>query len=404
MTGGLTQLVAYGAQDVYLTGDPQVSFWKGKFNRYRNFATESIQLDVLGDAIPGGVVTVPLIRNGDLVMNVMINAEFQRGSGTAYYPIEQYIKEVELFIGGQRVLNFNNEWFRIYYNMMLDVTQKTAYRSMTEFSGEPEGYYKMFYLPLPLWFNSRELSNALPLIALQYHNVELRITLENLDNIPGINPSAIPTLEVYGDYVFLDSDERIQFAQKPHQYIIDQVQYLSAPVIVDDKERHYNIDLNFNHPTKCLIWALTGGTNTYGQYTGYPGSQALETLGPIKSSVLTLNGIERFSSRSGGYFNTANPWTYFSCMNPTVGIYAYGFGLKSDQFSPSGTCNFSRIDNARLRIHTKAAVVSNPAVAGNVTTSMTTVNADALNTCIIFAPNYNVLRIESGMGGVAFAS
>ena len=91
-------------------------------------------------------------------------------------------------------------------------------------------------------------------------------------------------------------------------------------------------------------------------------------------------------------------------MNPTVGIYAYGFGLKSDQFSPSGTCNFSRIDNARLRIHTKAAVVSNPAVAGNVTTSMTTVNADALNTCIIFAPNYNVLRIESGMGGVAFAS
>jgi hypothetical protein len=171
MTGALSQLVAYGVQDLYLTGDAKKSFWKGNFKKYRNFALESIRQDIIGEPGSNNHITIKLGRFGDLVNGLMLEMIFQRGpSGPAdiepYYSCEQYIDHLELHIGGQKVYEFNHEWFRMYWELFLDYGREVAYRNLTRWGNEEQGYTKTFYLPIPIWFNALEPSQALPLIAL----------------------------------------------------------------------------------------------------------------------------------------------------------------------------------------------------------------------------------------------
>jgi hypothetical protein len=304
MTGALVQLVAYGAQDVYLTGKPQTTFWRERFSRYSNFALESIQQDIIGTVASDSVVTVKLSRSGDLVYNLMIAITMQRGPAgplnpLPYYSCEQWINNVEMYIGGQKVFEFGHEWFRMYWELMYSLPQETAYMNMCQWANEAEGYRRTFYLPIPVWFNAMEPKNAIPLIALQYHEVEFKIHLCNLNNIVGIDPTYIPDTRVWADYVFLDTTERKWYAQNPHEYIITQVQTNRFPIIIDDTQRKYNYYLTFNHPVKALFWACTPGPDYHGQFTGQPGEQDDETLGPINDATLLLNGIERFASRRG---------------------------------------------------------------------------------------------------------
>ena len=407
MTGALVQLVAYGAQDVYLTGKPQTTFWRERFARYSNFALESIQQDIIGKVDSDSTITVKLSRSGDLVYNLMIAITMQRGPAGAlnplpYYSCEQWINHLEMYIGGQKVMEFDHEWLRMYWELMYPLQQETAYVNMCQWANEAEGYYRTFYLQIPVWFNAMEPKNAIPLIALQYHEVEFKIRLCNLNDIVGINPDYIPDTRVWADYVFLDTEERKWYAQNPHEYIIQQVQTNRFPITIDTTMRKYNFYLTFNHPVKSLIWACTPGPTYHGQYTGLPGEQDDETLGPINDATLLLNGIERFASRRGSYFTTGNPWTTFSGSYTSAGVYAYGFGIHCDQNMPTGTCNFSRIDNTTLRLQTKRAILANRIDAGNVTENMTTESANILNTLLVFAPNFNILRIASGMGGLAY--
>jgi hypothetical protein len=171
MTGGLIQLVAYGAQDVYLTGDPQKTFWRNVFTRYTNFAAESIQQDILGTVASGQTISLILKRNGDLITSVFFQVQFQRGpSGPSdpspFYSIEQLMDNVEVYIGGQKVMEFGHEWFRMYWELFYDADHIVAYQNLANWANEQEGFLRTFYLPLPLWFNDQDYGRALPLIAL----------------------------------------------------------------------------------------------------------------------------------------------------------------------------------------------------------------------------------------------
>ena len=275
---------------------------------------------------------------------------------------------------------------------------------MANWGNENEGYTRTFQLPLPLWFNALNVGQALPLISLQYHEVEVKIKLCDLTNIPGINPEYIPKIRAFANYTFLDSPERIWFASNPHEYVIQQVQTNRFNIKIDENQHDYNLNLNFNHPCSSLIWCFTPGTAYHGRYTSEAGEQDSEVLSVLDSATLYFNGVERFATRRGSYFANEATWTGFSGAYTSSGVYAYPFGIACDKSEPCGTCNFSRLDTATLRIRTKAAVVQDTSVPGNVTESMTTVGSNILNTVIVHAPNFNVLRIQSGMGGLAYSS
>lgn len=411
MAGGLSQLVAYGAQDVYLTGDPKKTFWREKFSRYSNFAMESIQQDILGDIGPGQTISFTLKRNGDLVSSLFLEITLQRGpSGPTdprpYYSCEQLIDYVEVYIGGQKVVNFGHEWFRMYWELCLNYTQAMAYASMANWRNEQEGYTRTFYLPIPLWFNALDVGKALPLIALQYHEVEVRLRIcSDFENIVGINPDYTPQIKCYANYTFLDTTERVWFAKNPHEYLIHQIQTNNFNISVEPTSKDYNLSLNFNHPCSSLVWCFTPGPTYHGQYTSVPGEQDEEVLAALENACLLLNGQERFTTRKGSYFSDEGVWVGYDGNHTSAGVYTYAFGVHSGRPPPSGTCNFSRIDSSTLRIRTKAAVVANKDVPGDVNTdTMTMIASNILNQCIVFAPNYNVLRIMSGMGGLAYAS
>ena len=459
MAGGLMQLVAYGAQDVYLTGTPKVTFFQAVYKRHTNFAMETIEQTVNGSATNGGRVSVTVARNGDLIGDMYLELPTQVGLshragddtvGSGVWVAERAIKSVELSIGGQRIDKHYVMWWRLYSELMLDDTKKSAYAKMTTCS---TGEVQTVFLPLLFFFN-RNAGLYLPLIALQYH--EVRLDFDLADKYAAYFTSG---LKVWGNYVYLDTEERRRFAQKGHEYLIEQVQHTGADTVGtagtaggSDK----NVRLSYNHPVKELVWCFNdGGTGTanstawnftHGATTSgavvltcNPRKAQLEvpvnvlgnvftlsslstaagvpqmltgnavttnagfgsanawvedgitcaptnplSVGPLDKFKLILNGQDRFKEQSGKYFNQVQPWAHHSGC-PYPGVYSYSFALKPEEHQPTGTCNFSRIDNAQVSLKLKA-----------IATQTTTMH--------MFATNYNVLRIQSGMGGLAFSN
>lgn len=406
--GGLIQLVAYGAQDIYLTGEPAKSMWKSSYNKKKLFSVESIRQTLEGSATYGGQATVKLTRSGDLIAGLMFQVTLQRGASGVndpipFFPVEALIKNIELRIGGQRIDWLPHNWFRVWAQMYLNSKQTAAYTDMADFGNEVSGQQRTFFLPIPFFFSQWDWKRALPLIALQYHEVELWINFQDANNIVGINTSFYPDIQLYADYVFLDSPERIWFAQNPHEYLITQLQYQTQSIVVDSLQRDYKINLNFNHPTKFLAWNFSPGVQTHGQFTYLTGETDDNTAAPLYRADIQLNGRDRFTTRPGKYFKDANPWLSQYGGYFTSGLYAYNFGLNNCLGAgPAGTLNFSRIDNAILRLVTKAAVLTGSETSTNE--GQTSVQNTVLNTVEIYGLNYNVLRIESGMGGLAYAN
>jgi len=441
MAGGLSQLVAYGAQDVYLTGNPQITFFKTVYRRYTNFAIESIQQTINGSVGYGNKVSTQISRNGDLITDIVVEfvlAKNAQGTGTTFYPAEQLLQDVELEIGGQRIDKHYNDWFRTYDSLFRMDDDRRNYRRMTDFvDGETtvtaaSPAVKRFYVPLIFFFNQTP-GLALPLIALQYHEVKLYFTLAsqvnglNVNNA-GVAPGTItqPQMSVWVDYIFLDTQERTRFAQLPHEYLIEQLQFSGTETATPSTtaQASQNIRLNLNHPTKYLAWNFNRPSPTfYGQYTALANTTATynslgdvantqsfnEALAVLDSAKLQLNGQDRFATRKGSYFNKVQPYQTIG-TNVPAGVYLYSFALKPAGRQPSGTCNFSRIDNATLSLTYKTcsvdgtaalAVVANALYQSETITSNTATVLTALN---IYAKNYNVLRIMSGMGGLAYAS
>lgn len=600
MGGGLMQLVAYGAQDVYLTGNPQITFWKVTYRRYTNFAIESIEQTFNGQADFGRRVTCIISRNGDLAYRTYLQvtlpeinqlmgntATLSSGTASVYarwldFPGEQLIAQVEVEIGGQRIDRQYGDWMHIwnqltmtceqqrgYFKMIGNTTQLTFITdpSFADVDGPCDSIAPRqvcaprnalpettLYVPLQFWFCTNP-GLALPLIALQYHEVKINLDIRPIDeclwavtslncnNNPSVNSNqafstgtgtpvtaviaynqSLVAASLYVDYVFLDTDERRRFAQNPHEYLITQLQFTGDESVGSSSNK---IKLNFNHPVKELIWvvqpdqnvdycssllcdsvlfkvlgaqpfnytdaidalpnaihAFGGPQELSGQYAYINGQGTFEQAGaldtpegyltsywdgpsnpysgphfgglnpldsatvndpadpyhayyvqlqqqsqasgvplsgligppnfntgstvsdagtfvlseasidmhcwgqnPVVVAKLQLNGQDRFSEREGSYFSWVQPYQAHT-RSPDEGINVYSFALRPEEHQPSGTCNFSRIDNATLQL-----VLSNATVEGTKTAKVR-----------VYATNYNVLRIMSGMGGLAYSN
>uniref|UniRef100_A0A6C0B711 Major capsid protein N-terminal domain-containing protein n=1 Tax=viral metagenome TaxID=1070528 RepID=A0A6C0B711_9ZZZZ len=544
MGGALMQLVAYGAQDVFLTGTPEITFWKVSYRRHTNFAMESIEQTFSGQADFGRRVTCTISRNGDLCYRTYlqlvlpeINQGMNSTGGLGVYARwlsfigEQIIAQVEVEIGGQRIDRQYGDWMHIWNQLTMSNEQRRGYWKMigntthlsyicdpafAQISGPcaaaggpaqvcaprnalPE---TTLYIPLQFWF-CRNPGLALPLIALQYHEVKINIDFrpigECLWAVTDLTKTTAATVSasaayqqslvaasLYVDYIFLDTDERRKMAQNPHEYLIEQLQFTGDESVGSSSNK---IKLNFNHPCKELIWVVQpdanvdycasldpttvlfrtlgaqpfnytdaidalppafhayggpediSGTNAFintsglfqmpgatddgfasnywkaaanvetpfaagpiPPYSANMGGSNVSDAGtfvlaetaldmhcwgenPVVTAKLQLNGQDRFSEREGSYFDVVQPYQHHT-RSPDSGINVYSFALRPEEHQPSGSCNFSRIDNAVLQL-----VLSSGAVAGTATAKVR-----------VYAVNYNVLRVMSGMAGVAYSN
>jgi hypothetical protein len=528
------QLVAYGAQDVYLTGNPQITFWKVTYRRHTNFSMEAIEQTFNGQADFGRRVTCTISRNGDLAYRTYlqvtlpeIGQSLKNSEGTHVYarwldfPGEQIINQVEVEIGGQRIDRQYGDWMHIWNQLTISKEQERGYFKMvghttqltyltdpdfaavdgpcatsgvqnqtcTPRNALPE---TTLYIPLQFWF-CRNPGLALPLIALQYHEVKINLDLRSIDEclwavttpaagakVTAAYQQSLVAASLYIDYIFLDTDERRRMAQNPHEYLIEQLQFTGDESVGSASNK---IKLNFNHPCKELIWVVQpdahvdycaslehaqilfktfgaqpfnysdaidalpntisafageaaiganstgfisnglfvdraaldigeGATsNTGGWTTGHDGAGVGTTINsgvtdagtfvlsetaidmhcwgenPVVTAKLQLNGQDRFSEREGSYFDLVQPFQHHT-RNPDTGINCYSFGLRPEENQPSGTCNFSRIDNATLQL-----VISHNAIGDTNTAKVR-----------VYAVNYNVLRVLSGMGGLSYSN
>ena len=426
------QLVAYGAQDVYLTGNPKVTFFQAVYKRHTNFAMENIEQTVNGTASSSGRVSVTVARNGDLIGDMYCELQYKVGiSGCSHaWAAERAIKDVELSIGGQRIDKHYQKWWRLYSELYLADSAKANWDKMTSSQVADTTNGVQVFLPLIFFFN-RNPGLALPLIALQYHEVRL-----DFDLASDFGTNFTSSFKVWGNYVYLDTEERRRFAQKGHEYLIEQVQHTGSDSVTAGATKQ--VRLSYNHPVKELVWCVNGGAPTASTdpklwnftsncdvadvvmttsidsgalmeyatpaanigrpmiHVGTGGmieawsEDAIEDgffRGPLKTLKLVLNGQDRFKEQTGKYFNQVQPYQHHS-GSPMPGIYSYSFALKPEEHQPTGTCNFSRIDNAQVAIKLKDLT----------NTSLATPSLD------MFAVNYNVLRVQSGMGGLAFSN
>jgi len=514
MGGGLMQLVAYGAQDVYLTGNPQITFWKVSYRRHTNFAMESIEQTFSGQADFGRRVTCTISRNGDLAYRTYlqvtlpeINQNMKNTDGGDVYARwldfvgEQLVAQVEVEIGGQRIDRQYGDWMHIWNQLTLSKEQQSGYHKMigntTELTYITDPNFAgvsgpcasssvpnqvcaprnalpetTLYVPLQFWY-CRNPGLALPLIALQYHEVKINIDFRPIGeclwavsaltggkSVSQAYQQSLVAASLYVDYIFLDTDERRKMAQNPHEYLIEQIQFTGDESVGSSSNK---IKLNFNHPCKELVWvcqpdanfdycaslendktlyktlgaqpfnytdaidALPNALHAFGDTDAISGANAVISGGvfqldgvqtdtaattgsalsdagtfvlaetaldmhcwgenPVVTAKLQLNGQDRFSEREGSYFDLVQPFQHHT-RAPDAGINVYSFSLRPEEHQPSGSCNFSRIDNAVLQL-----VLSSATVSGTNTAKVR-----------VYAVNYNVLRVMSGMAGIAYSN
>ena len=361
MGGGLMQLVAYGAQDVYLTGDPQITYFKVVYRRHTNFSMECIEQTFNGTPAAGAKVSCTISRNGDLIgamhLAVPNNAD-DTNADSQLMSFAAFVSEVEVEIGGQKIDKHYGEWLDIWYDLTAGADKAKTALILANAAGTGAG---KSYIPLQFWFN-RNVGLALPLIALQYHEVKLNITFASLvtgsaNAADGNNERNFASTQLWVDYIYLDTEERKRFAQMSHEYLIDQLQFPGSEA---DSTK---FRLNFNHPVKEIVF--TGFTND-----------------PDRTWKLMLNGHDRFAAPEQTYFTQLQKYYHHSVVPAHGGkVGVYSFALRPEEHQPSGTCNFSRIDNATLTCAPTAGGSTN-----------------------IYAVNYNVLRVVSGMGGLAYSN
>ena len=526
MAGALMQIVAYGAQDLFLTGTPEITYWKVSYRRHTNFAMESIEQTFQGQADFGRRVSAVLSRNGDLAyrtylqvtlpeINQSLNDANNEGVYARWldYIGEQMVAQVEVEIGGQRIDRQYGDWMHIWNQLTMSSEQQKGYWKMighttqltyltdptfADIAGPcaaeggpaqvcaprkalPE---TTLYVPLQFWF-TKNPGLALPLIALQYHEVKINLDIRPIgeclwavnklvggSQVNHAYQQSLVAASLYIDYIFLDTEERRKMAQNPHEYLIEQLQFTGDESVGSSSNK---IKLNFNHPCKELIWVVqpdanvdycdslvagstlwrtlgaqpfnytdaidalpnaihafgapdaTSGTEAFVTTQGlfadqfamditedttpvWPGMSAsnensgvsdagtfvlAETAldmhcwgeNPVVTAKLQLNGQDRFSEREGSYFDVVQPYQHHT-RAPDTGINLYSFALRPEEHQPSGSCNFSRIDNAVLQL-----VLSSGTVAGSSTAKVR-----------VYALSYNVLRVMSGMAGIAYSN
>ena len=437
MGGGLVQLAAYGSQDVYLTSNPEITFFKAVYRRYTNFAMESINQLIDGNINFGGNLTVVIGRNGDLLGSMYLQLNLPDPLTYISTPdsydyvgwiqgVGNYlVQNVAIEIGGEQIDEQYGQWMDIWSELNLSSEQLQGYGQMVgknysaatwqPYDAAVEPGSKLF-IPLLFWF-CRNPGLSLPIIALQFHEVKLKLTIAPFKDLivgvkngqyvtPTLNGVA-PTLNTYNTfkiwntYYFLDTTERRRFAQNPHEYLIEQIQSQHGNVTSNVMENF--IRVNLNHPTKELVWVFNRNDtscpiNDFSIGTDIIPNGTPSQFAPLYTFKLVINGTDRFKERPGEYFRLTQPYDYHTRI-PGNYIYCYSFALKPEEHQPSGTCNFSRIDSALFYFYLRNKIVS----PGN-RDSIPLEDYTNVPSYTIYASGYNILRIMGGMGGLAYSN
>ena len=382
------------------------------YRRHTNFAIESIENTFNGSCGFNKRVTCQISRNGDLIHRMYLQTQLPAlvsGQEWVDYVGLRLLRDVEIEIGGQRIDKHYPQWLYVWNQLTLPVGKRVGYDLMT---GEGSTLTAAspattLYIPLEFWFN-RNVGLSLPLIALQYHEVKINIDFETAANcqISGTTTTGdLGTTSLWVDYIYLDTDERRRFAQLSHEYLIEQLQFTGVETINQANPR---VKLNFNHPVKELVWAIQPDSygNQWTNFTALPGIKYTGTgvnaatwTSPFQAAGasnlvnvnanttnIQLNGQDRFNARDGNYFSLVQPFQHHENVPTNRGINVYSFALKPEEHQPSGTLNMSRIDTAVLKLDVPNLGPSNT------------------GSLYVFAVNYNVLRVMSGMGGLSFSN
>jgi hypothetical protein len=499
MPGGVIQLISTGNHDVYLTGCPQITFFKKVYKKHTHFAMESIEQEFNGPANFGSYISATLCRDADLLSKLLLEMKFSvepvtplasmttvngyitltgTYTGTYYGTFSSYVDSgiyylgfnnstigtiyignypggpnitvtqitsniidamivtppttfnlsdiyddkpriatriidyIELTIAGQLIDRLYGEWIDIWLQLSSSYEKWNLLENMLYGNNPLSNNTSVTYLPIPFWF-SKSYGLALPMISLQYHEVKCNIQFKNefngIANLYGDQPNnnaysnnslsasidydgnvnniilEIPLTinmidsRLFGDYIFLDTDERRLFASLKQEYLIEQTQYSNKLSL----NSGINInELHFNHPVKELVWfyQLPSNDGTF-NYWDNSGNDIM------KSCKIEFNGVERFKTKNNHYFRLLQPYYHHSgsylqdLSGELGGFYTYSFGLYPEQYQPTGTCNFSRINNAILY--------------SNVTQNCN---------MSVYATNYNVLRVMNGMAGLGYGN
>ena len=416
MPGALLQLAAYGPQNIYLTGNPQITFFVMVYKRHTNFAIETNQQLFTGDIGFGKKFFCKIQRIGDLISEMY----FEFDLPSLYQPDECVTKgENGLYrswinsIGHALILNYYIEicgeiinrqygqWLEIWSELTMTSEKINAYNNMIgkheNFNPTIQGEAMTVRVPLQFWFN-RHKGLALPLIALQNSEVNIYIetrplnqlwvsTLEG-DKLTRPDKMLIERASLYVDYIFLEDEERRFFAKNEHYYLIERLQMHSESLRSEKSDNIVNLD-QFNHPTKEIIWVVQNEieNNEWFNFSDRPfdsnsgpggGTNATDN---VRSVVLQINGDDRFTRRSGEYFRVIEPYKYHT-RAPNNFIYLYSFGFCPEEHQPSGICNLSRIDNFTMNIDIIPGL-TNPVI-------------------YVYSRNYNILEISGGLAGIKY--
>jgi len=365
MSAALIDLVSKGAQDVFITGEPQVSFFRQNFKRHTNFSMKPERMDYIGSFGASNEITVPIRSKGDLLSYIWVEdtliSNIATNTDGLFSADASNPTTFQLWIGGQKVSELDSLFIQGAYNPLLrDNSAKASCTVTTNVAKENHGQ-NHFMIP---FFFGEDWTKALPLVALQYHEVELRIKCRD-----GYTPQGTP--KIYGNYIYVDTDERKYFTETEHEILFTQTQYQPATSTDTEMDLSY-----FNHPVKSihLISGAAAGQKWYEEYT-------------FGTSSLYINGTALFENSSNVYHHNIVPQMHCTDLPDDVlddlPTYSWPFCLSMSKAQPSGTLNFSRIDNAKLLV--------NNVSGGN-------------NLHRVYAVNFNILRIKNGMAGVAFGN
>ena len=358
MTIGIFQLQARGEQDEFLIGNPEVSFFKSVYRRHTNFSIQTEEL-IFNNVVDWGKYSECIIqRKGDLVARMYLRFKIPRLSDDRSNQSSQWvsnighamIKFVEIEIGGQRIDIHTGESLYCTNQLSGGGSKRNGLDFMIGYEVEPQEERNIF-IPLDFWFNKAD-SAFLPIIALDMHEVKIKLQLREFEEITIGNADYVPLedVSVITDYIYLDIDERKRIQTTKRRYLIDQTQ-----INIENKtDRLINtVDLMFKNNVKEIYWMVRNvvqgdvGESDAKDWFNY---SYKNNANPIKNVTLRINGQDKFKQLSGEYFNLVQPFQHHSNIPENTGLCVYSFALNPETHQPSGTFNFSCVDNAQLII------------------------------------------------------
>lgn len=388
----LLQLVSRGFEDEMLTGSPSTSHFISRYKRHTPFASVFKEEVFTSNTSFGSRAVIRLSSTCDLMHTCIVEATMKK-TGVTFYPMEQFIKSVDVYIGGILIDTHDSTWFRIYDGLYRSVDERAAYRNAGDFSREPDGTTKTVYLPLIFWWN-RHISHSLPIVALD-QPVELVFTFA--EHVEGIDLSIPPRPKVYVEHIFLGSEERSKFVTGKHVILMEQLQRQQSVIALKDSLQTTSILLEARRPVKSFIWACTHPK--HGVFSGsLEGLESNEVYGPLAYCRLLVDGTEHTQERSGSWYRTVHALSRLGRL-PPVGVYSIMFAKDpGSSVQPSGSLNCSVVQ-CTLQLATKKAVDKDVYEEDE-----TPLDSAELTNVVIYAQSWNVLEIENGTAALQWTT